>query len=102
MRSSNGVVATRRKAYAARGPSGGEGRVVIRIDFIGYRQLTDTIFTMTARSFGLQPAQLFDSTRWWSPGNTGHTADKAVQRMHVIGAGGNAWRRRTRRCCGRS
>lgn len=64
-----------------------KGGVAIRIDFIGYRPLTDTLRTMAARSFGLKPAQLFDLgevviTGQYRP----TTADKAVQRMHVIGA----------------
>ena len=34
--------------------------VAIRIDFVGYRPITDTLHTLTARTFGLQHAQLFD------------------------------------------
>ncbi len=68
-------------------PAAVKDGVAIRIDFIGYRQLTDTIFTMTARSFGMKSAQLFDLHEVVVTGQYRPTAaDKAVQRMHVIGA----------------
>jgi outer membrane receptor for ferrienterochelin and colicins len=61
--------------------------VAVRIDFIGYRALLDTLYTLAPCSFSLKHAQLFDLdpvvvTGQYRP----TTADKAVQRMHVIGA----------------
>ncbi len=61
--------------------------VAIRIDFVGYRPITDTLHTLTARTFGLQHAQLFDLNSVVVTGQyRPTTADKAVQRMHVINA----------------
>ncbi|MBK9420747.1 MAG: TonB-dependent receptor [Flavobacteriales bacterium] len=64
-----------------------QGGVALRIDFIGYVPLLDTVYSMAPRSFRLKHAQLFDLdavvvTGQYRP----TTADKAVQRMHVIGA----------------
>jgi outer membrane receptor for ferrienterochelin and colicins len=61
--------------------------VAIRVDFIGYTPLTDTLYTLAARSFVLELAKPFDLedvvvTGQYRP----TTADKAVQRMRVIGA----------------
>lgn len=61
--------------------------VAIHIDFIGYRPILDTLHTFAARSYDLKQATEFDLkdvvvTGQYKP----TTADKAVQRMHVIGA----------------
>lgn len=64
-----------------------EGGVAIRIDFIGYKPVEDTLYSLAPRSYSLKPTQqsLLDDvvvTGQYRP----TTADKAVQRMHVIGA----------------
>ncbi|MEO8734308.1 MAG: TonB-dependent receptor, partial [Flavobacteriales bacterium] len=61
--------------------------VAIHIDFIGYREITDTLHTLAARTYELKPSSQFDLndvvvTGQYKP----TTADKAVQRMHVIDA----------------
>jgi outer membrane receptor for ferrienterochelin and colicins len=61
--------------------------VAIHIDFIGYRPVIDTLHTLVARSYDLKHASEFDLddvvvTGQYRP----TTADKAVQRMHVISA----------------
>lgn len=61
--------------------------VAIRIDFIGYVPLMDTLYTEVPRAFVLKHARQFDLhdvvvTGQYRP----TTADRAVQRMHVIGA----------------
>lgn len=64
-----------------------KGGVAIRIDFIGYKPLTDTLRSMAACSFGLQHAQMFDLDEVVITGQyRPTTADKAVQRLHVISA----------------
>jgi outer membrane receptor for ferrienterochelin and colicins len=67
----------------ATAPSG----VAIRIDFIGYLTVRDTLHNMEPRTYSLERAQRFKLddvvvTGQYRP----TTADRAVQRMHVIGA----------------
>lgn len=64
-----------------------KGGVALRIDFLGYRTLRDTLHSLAPRSYGLEHSQRFDLedvvvTGQYRP----TTADRAVQRMHVIGA----------------
>ena len=61
--------------------------VAIRIDFIGFVPVRDTLRSTAPRTYSLEPSQKFKLddvvvTGQYKP----TTADKAVQRMHVIGA----------------
>ena len=61
--------------------------VSLRIDFIGYKPLADTLYTLVPRTYSLETSQKFKLddvvvTGQYRP----TTADRAVQRMHVIGA----------------
>jgi len=61
--------------------------VAIHIDFIGYREITDTLHTLAARSYDLKQASQYDLNDVVVTGQYKPTpADKAVQRMHVISA----------------
>ena len=91
------ALATHAKGLEVAGPGGKlvlpvdqtavKGGVAIRIDFIGYRSITDTLYSMAACSFGLKPAQLFDLGEVVVTGQyRATTADKAIQRVHVIDA----------------
>ncbi len=64
-----------------------QGGVAIRIDFIGYSPVLDTVYNLMPRTYSLERAQFFNLddlvvTGQYKP----TTADRAVQRMHVINA----------------
>jgi len=64
-----------------------EGGLAIRIDFIGYTALLDTLFDLSPRTYALERSEDFNLhelvvTGQYKP----TTADRAVQRMHVINA----------------
>lgn len=61
--------------------------VAIQIDFIGYEPVLDTLRTAVARTYLLKRAQAFNLDELVVTGQyRPTTADKAVQRMHVVNA----------------
>lgn len=61
--------------------------VALRIDFIGYTPLLDTLRTMEARVFQLRRSERFNLDELVVTGQYKPTrADRAVQRMHVVNA----------------
>ncbi|MBP8824218.1 MAG: TonB-dependent receptor [Flavobacteriales bacterium] len=63
------------------------GGVALRIDFIGYTPLLDTLRTLAERIFLLQRSERFNLDELVVTGQYKPTrADRAVQRMHVVNA----------------
>lgn len=61
--------------------------VAIRIDFIGYEPMQDTLWSLAPRTYRLKRSQAFNLDELVVTGQyRPTTADKAVQRMHVINA----------------
>lgn len=63
------------------------GGVAIRIDFIGYVPVEDTLFSMEPRTYTVERAGMFDLDELVVTGQYKPTrADRAVQKLHVINA----------------
>ncbi len=91
------VLTTTAKGVVVSGPDGTitipvqaadvKGGVAIRIDFIGYSPILDTVYNLMPRTYSLQRSQFFNLDELVVTGQyKPTTADRAVQRMHVINA----------------
>lgn len=85
------------KGVAVSGPDGAvtlpagaaeaEGGLAIRIDFIGYVPLLDTLYSLAPRTYALKRSEAYNLNELVVTGQYRPTpADKAVQRMRIIGA----------------
>lgn len=92
-----GVGTSGAKGMAVAGPEGGctvpvdqaavAAGVAVRVDFIGYEPLLDTLRTLAPRTYLLKHARAFNLDELVVTGQyRPTTADKAVQRMHVVNA----------------
>lgn len=69
------------------GPADTRAGVAIRVDFIGYRPLLDTLHSLAPASYSLRHSGRFDLNDVVVTGQYRPTrADRAVQRLHVINA----------------
>ncbi|HRO39255.1 MAG TPA: TonB-dependent receptor [Flavobacteriales bacterium] len=91
------VLQTQAKGLTVAGPEGKctlpvhqaevEKGLAVRIDFIGYEPVRDTLFTLAPRTFMLRRAAAFNLDELVVTGQYKPTrADRAVQRMHVVNA----------------
>ncbi|MEO7082394.1 MAG: TonB-dependent receptor, partial [Flavobacteriales bacterium] len=91
------VLSTTAKGVVVSGPDGTitipvqatdvKGGLAIRIDFIGYSPILDTLYNLMPRTYSLQRSQFFNLDELVVTGQyKPTTADRAVQRMHVINA----------------
>lgn len=91
------VLKTTAKGVVVSGPDGTitipaqaadvQGGLAIRIDFIGYDPVIDTVYNLSPCTYSLQRAQFFNLDELVVTGQYKPTStDRAVQRMHVINA----------------